>query len=57
MYAGRVVETLRASDLNRAQHPYTKGLLAAQPRIGSARAPLPLLERRPEWALSEEGIA
>ena len=34
MYAGRVVETLAARDMDRAQHPYTCGLLAAQPRIG-----------------------
>ena len=34
MYAGRIVETLAAADLDNAQHPYTRGLLAAQPRIG-----------------------
>ncbi|WP_128255315.1 ABC transporter ATP-binding protein [Falsirhodobacter deserti] len=50
MYAGRVVETLKASELDRAQHPYTRGLLAAQPRIGGPRQPLPVLQRRPEWA-------
>ncbi|MBW9088571.1 ABC transporter ATP-binding protein [Rhizobium wenxiniae] len=49
MYAGRVVETLAARDLDKAQHPYTRGLLAAQPRIGGARAPLAVLDRRPEW--------
>ncbi|CAM3221555.1 ABC transporter ATP-binding protein [Paracoccus nototheniae] len=50
MYAGRVVESLAAADLDRAQHPYTQGLLAAQPRIGGPRRPLPVLQRRPEWA-------
>ena len=50
MYAGRVVESLAACDLDRAQHPYTQGLLAAQPRIGGPRRPLPVLQRRPEWA-------
>ncbi len=50
MYGGRVVETLNACDLDRAQHPYTRGLLAAQPRIGGTRAPLPVLDRRLEWA-------
>ncbi|NTE58596.1 ABC transporter ATP-binding protein [Agrobacterium tumefaciens] len=49
MYAGRVVETLAARDLDQAQHPYTRGLLAAQPRIGRSRAPLAVLDRRPEW--------
>lgn len=49
MYAGRVVETLSARDMGRAQHPYTRGLLAAQPRIGGSRAPLAVLDRRPEW--------
>ncbi|MCY1384098.1 hypothetical protein D9M69_723060 [compost metagenome] len=49
MYAGRVVETLAARDLDKAEHPYTRGLLAAQPRIGGGRAPLAVLDRRPEW--------
>lgn len=49
MYAGRVVETLAASNLQAAQHPYTRGLIAAQPRIGGSRAPLAVLDRRPEW--------
>lgn len=49
MYAGRVVETLNARDMDAAQHPYTRGLLAAQPRIGGSRAPLAVLDRRPEW--------
>ena len=49
MYAGRVVETLAARELDRAEHPYTRGLLAAQPRIGGGRAPLAVLDRQPEW--------
>ncbi|MDR7126462.1 ABC transporter ATP-binding protein [Pseudotabrizicola sp. 4114] len=49
MYAGRVVETLNARDMDAARHPYTRGLLAAQPRIGGSRAPLAVLDRRPEW--------
>ncbi|WP_138473390.1 ABC transporter ATP-binding protein [Poseidonocella sp. HB161398] len=57
MYAGRVVETLKAADLDRAEHPYTRGLLAAQPRIGGSRAPLPVLERRPEWTRPTEETA
>lgn len=54
MYAGRVVETLNAAEMDRAQHPYTRGLLAAQPRIGGARQPLAVLDRRPEW--KEEAV-
>ncbi|WP_172331487.1 ABC transporter ATP-binding protein [Mangrovicoccus sp. HB161399] len=57
MYAGRVVETLNAAELDRAQHPYTRGLLAAQPRIGGNRQPLPVLDRRPEWSQPMEGTA
>lgn len=49
MYAGNVVETLKASELDKAQHPYTQGLLAAQPRIGGPRQPLAVLDRKPEW--------
>lgn len=50
MYAGQVVETLDASQLDNAQHPYSRGLLAAQPRIGGSRDALPVLQRRPEWS-------
>ena len=49
MYAGRVVETLDAANLDNAQHPYSRGLLAAQPRIGGGRGDLPVLKRQPEW--------
>jgi peptide/nickel transport system ATP-binding protein len=51
MYAGKIVEELAASELGRAQHPYTQGLLDCMPRIGNDRHPLPVLERKPEWAL------
>ena len=51
MYAGRIVEQLRADELTRAQHPYTQGLLNCMPKIGADRHPLPVLERKPEWAL------
>jgi peptide/nickel transport system ATP-binding protein len=50
MYAGRVVEEIAASELPRAQHPYTRGLLNCLPRLGAARHPLPVLDRKPEWA-------
>ncbi|WP_292201045.1 ABC transporter ATP-binding protein, partial [Mesorhizobium sp.] len=41
MYAGKVVEQLKASELREAQHPYTRGLLNCMPRIGFERHPLP----------------
>ncbi|OWV66969.1 peptide ABC transporter ATP-binding protein [Rhizobium sp. R339] len=50
MYAGKVVEELAAADLKHAQHPYTRGLLNCMPEIGSNRHPLPVLDRKPEWA-------
>ena len=51
MYAGRIVEQLPAAELANAEHPYTRGLLDCMPRIGADRHPLPVLDRRPEWAL------
>lgn len=50
MYAGKIVEELRASELKNAQHPYTRGLLNCMPQIGEDRHPLPVLDRKPEWA-------
>ncbi|ASY57476.1 ABC transporter ATP-binding protein [Sinorhizobium sp. CCBAU 05631] len=51
MYAGRIVEEIAASDLGNAKHPYTQGLLNCMPAIGTDRHPLPVLDRKPEWAL------
>ncbi|OAP43288.1 peptide ABC transporter ATP-binding protein [Sinorhizobium glycinis] len=51
MYAGRIVEEIAASDLANARHPYTQGLLNCMPVIGADRHPLPVLDRKPEWAL------
>ncbi|MBX4860757.1 ATP-binding cassette domain-containing protein [Rhizobium leguminosarum bv. viciae] len=50
MYAGKIVEELAAGDLKHAQHPYTQGLLNCMPEIGANRHPLPVLDRKPEWA-------
>ncbi|QSY94245.1 ABC transporter ATP-binding protein [Rhizobium bangladeshense] len=50
MYAGKIVEELAAADLKHAEHPYTRGLLNCMPEIGANRHPLPVLDRRPEWA-------
>jgi peptide/nickel transport system ATP-binding protein len=49
MYAGRVVENLAASDLNRATHPYTRGLLDCLPTLTHTKAKLPVLTRDPSW--------
>ncbi|MGF7164684.1 peptide/nickel transport system ATP-binding protein [Pantoea sp. AN62] len=49
MYAGRVVESLAASELDRAQHPYTQGLMAALPDIDHRRSRLPVLQRHASW--------
>ncbi|MGR3464500.1 ABC transporter ATP-binding protein [Limimaricola sp.] len=49
MNAGRVVESCAAADLHRAQHPYTRGLLAAVPRMHETRATLPVLDRS-DWS-------
>lgn len=51
MYAGKVVEELKASELSQARHPYTQGLLNCMPKIGTSRHPLPVLDRQPEWLL------
>jgi peptide/nickel transport system ATP-binding protein len=49
MYAGRVVESIAAADLEDAQHPYTRALLAAVPDMDRRRASLPVLQRDPRW--------
>jgi peptide/nickel transport system ATP-binding protein len=49
MYAGRIVETVRAGDLVRAAHPYTRGLLDCLPSLSHARPRLPVMVRDPAW--------
>ncbi len=51
MYAGRVVEELKASELSRAKHPYTQGLLNCLPKLDNDVRPLPTLNRDGAWAL------
>ena len=51
MYAGRVVEELKATELHQAQHPYTRGLLNCLPQLNAPRHPLPVLDRKAEWLL------
>ncbi|WP_417808348.1 ABC transporter ATP-binding protein [Thioclava sp.] len=50
MYAGRVVEEIRASELEQAKHPYTQGLINCLPDIDEDRHPLPVLDRDGAWA-------
>jgi peptide/nickel transport system ATP-binding protein len=49
MYAGRIVEELRASDLTNARHPYTRGLLSCLPTLSHKQARLPVMQRDPAW--------
>jgi peptide/nickel transport system ATP-binding protein len=49
MYAGRIVEELRAADLARATHPYTRGLLGCIPALSHKQARLTVMRRDPAW--------
>ncbi|SAK67325.1 ABC transporter [Caballeronia hypogeia] len=55
MYGGRIVETCAARDLARATHPYTRGLLEANPPLENPPDELPTLRRDPAWL--DEGAA
>jgi peptide/nickel transport system ATP-binding protein len=55
MYAGRVVETCAARDLVHAQHPYTRGLLAASPPLINPPDELPVLKRDATWLTQSTG--
>ena len=46
MYAGRVVESIAACDLDHAQHTYTQGLISALPDMQHRR---PVLQRQASW--------
>lgn len=45
MNSGEIVEECEAGALHEATHPYTRGLLAAMPRMNETRAELPVLDR------------
>lgn len=49
MYAGRIVETCKASELRNAKHPYTLGLLNSVPDLEHPRDHLEVLKRDPAW--------
>ncbi|MGL4402684.1 MAG: oligopeptide/dipeptide ABC transporter ATP-binding protein, partial [Fusobacteriaceae bacterium] len=45
MYAGRIMEKSSVDELfNSPNHPYTKGLLASVPKLGSGATTLPYIE-------------
>ena len=45
MYAGRIMEKASVEELfNNPQHPYTKGLIASVPKLGSGATTLPYIE-------------
>lgn len=50
MYSGRVMEELKASELLRAEHPYTRGLLDCIPSLTHPRERLPVLNRDAAWS-------
>jgi len=54
MYAGQVVETLAAADLDHAEHPYTRGLLQSLPSIRHPKRRLPVMTRDPAWLRAAE---
>jgi peptide/nickel transport system ATP-binding protein len=49
MYSGRVVEQLEASELTRAHHPYTRGLLECLPALSHRQSRLAVMQRDPSW--------
>lgn len=53
MYGGQIMETLDAKQLNKAQHPYTKGLLNCLPNMEQGQQKLQMLERDPAWLLPQ----
>jgi len=46
MYGGKVVEQIRAADLDQAEHPYTRGLLNCLPSLDGGQDDLPVLQAR-----------
>jgi peptide/nickel transport system ATP-binding protein len=57
MYAGRDVETCAARDLIHAEHPYTRGLLAANPPLVNPPDELPVLKRDAAWLTQTTGTS
>ena len=51
MYAGRIVEELRAGELANAHHAYTRGLLECLPTLSHPKPRLPVMQRDPAWLI------
>lgn len=49
MYGGKIVEELKASELRKAKHPYTKALVASAPVLGETGQKLATVKRDPAW--------
>jgi peptide/nickel transport system ATP-binding protein len=49
MYAGKIVEECKASQLNAARHPYTQALIKSVPSFDRPQAELAVVTRDPEW--------
>ena len=54
MYGGRVMEQCTAAELDRAKHPYTRGLLNCLPGLNGSQDDLPVLKRDPAWLEAPE---
>jgi len=54
MYGGQVMETIAATDLDKVQHPYSRGLLDSLPSLETRRPALPVLRRDPAWLAQKE---
>lgn len=57
MYGGQVMETIAAKDLDKVQHPYSRGLLDSLPSLEHRRPALPVLRRDPAWLTPKEASA
>ena len=57
MYAGRIVESLKAEDLEYAEHPYTRALLSSLPSIRNQVPRLQVMVRDPAWLNPSEDAA
>jgi len=55
MYAGRIVEELRADALHKAEHPYTQGLMSCLPSAKTRGRPLSVMVRDPAWLDDDAG--
>ena len=45
----QIMEVCDARDLNRAEHPYTQGLMSCLPRVDGHMSELPVLTRESAW--------